>query len=120
MTKHRLGGVRSAVAGLAAIGLLVAAPAAVAQQIGPTDDQYESTLEVISQGERPDPPPSGGPGDGGAPDGPSATADETVAGLPFTGLEVGGMLAAALALGGAGLLLRRLARERSATGGGMS
>ena len=95
---------------LAVVGLLAAAPMAYGQQVGPPDDQYGTTLELISQGEREQPPAPG-------PDQPP-TADRAVGGLPFTGIELGALLATAIALGGAGLLLRRLARERSATGGG--
>jgi hypothetical protein len=102
---------------LAVTASLVAAPAAFAQQIGPTDDQYDSTLEVISQGQQPQ-PPSGQPGDSGEPgvveaSGPAPSADRAVGGLPFTGFEVIGMLAVAIALTGAGFAAWRASRDRS-------
>lgn len=109
----RLRGVRASAAVLAATALLATAPAALGQEISPTDDEYGSTLELVSQGQRPEPPPGGGPGEASQP-APTATADAPAGGLPFTGLEVGGMLAAALALAGTGLILRRFARGRSA------
>jgi hypothetical protein len=115
MKRLRPRGVVSVAGVLAATALLTAAPAAFAQQIGPTDDQYDSALEVISQGERSE-PPSGQPGGGDAgeePAAPTASADRPVGGLPFTGTELIGLLAVAVVLTGAGLVTWRVARERS-------
>jgi hypothetical protein len=110
-SNHRLGRSRSIAALLAATALLAAVPVASAQTVSPTDDQYDSSLELISEGGRGPgqaaPPPSAQPGSAAQPGG----------GLPFTGLDVAGLLAAAVALGGSGLVLRQLARRHSPSDG---
>jgi hypothetical protein len=76
---------------LALIALVaLGAPAAAVAQTGnsPTKAQYGPTNQQISAG-----------GDKG---------DDTIGGLPFTGLDVGIMAASAVLLLGAGVALRRL------------
>jgi hypothetical protein len=108
---------RSAVVAALAVAAFVAVPStAFGQAISPTDDEYSSTLEVISQGEQ-NQPPSGDPSDPSDPVSAATASDDSADALPFTGLEVGGLLAAAAVLGAAGLIMRRLARDRS-TGAG--
>ncbi len=80
------------VAGLAALSL----PATAAAQ-GPTDQQYSSSLEFISQG--------GGGDPGSAP-----------SGLPFTGLDVALLAAVAVGLLIAGYMLRRQRPNESLKG----
>jgi hypothetical protein len=118
MKRLRPRGVVSVVGVLAATALLIAAPAAFAQQIGPTDDQYDSALEVIGQGEQGAPPSGDGPGEAPSAE-PTAAVEDQGGALPFTGLEIGGMIAAALILGGSGLALRYAARTRAANRAGV-
>jgi hypothetical protein len=84
-------------------------PAAAIGKGDPSQSQYNSTLEQISQG---------GSGDSsGAP--PSQVSQVSQVseggGLPFTGLDVGVLLVVAVALGAAGVLLHR--QSRRAPGG---
>jgi hypothetical protein len=113
--RHRV--LRRATA-VAAAALLVVPAAAFGQEISPTDDVYRSTLEVISQGGQGAPPSGDGPGEAPSAQ-PTAAVDEQAGALPFTGLEVGGLIAAALALGGSGLALRYAVRARSGTRAGV-
>lgn len=76
---------------MASVALVALPAAAAAQQVGATDRQYGSTLELISQGGSP--PPSSPSADPGA--------------LPFTGLDVTLLAAVAVALCLVGLVLRR-------------
>jgi hypothetical protein len=74
-----------------------------AQEISPTDDEYRSTLQVINEGAKGEPPsgnPSGNPEESG-------TLDDNVGPLPFTGFDVIAMAAVALAVTGLGLGLQR-------------
>jgi hypothetical protein len=90
--------------------LFAAVPVAGAQTVSPTDDQYESSLQLIGQG-------GGGAGQGQAAQPAAAqpgSAAQSGGGLPFTGLDVAGLIVAAAALGGSGLVLGHLARQRSA------
>ena len=85
---------------------LVAPALAGAQQVEPTTDQYESTLQVFGEGGNDNAPPSGGSQDSGL--------EGNVGPLPFTGFDVVGMAAVALAVAGLGLALQRaVAREPS-------
>jgi hypothetical protein len=81
------------VAGLLALALAVPS-AALAQS--PTNDQYAPENHQISAA------------GGGGGSGPSAPSSNTIGSLPFTGLDVGVLALAALALVGAGFALRRL------------
>ena len=76
---------------MASVALVALPAAASAQQVGATDGQYGSTLDLISQGGSP--PPSSPSADPGA--------------LPFTGLDVALLAAVAGALFLVGLFLRR-------------
>lgn len=76
---------------MASVALVALPAAAAAQEVGATDRQYGSTLDVISQGGTP--PPSTPSADPGA--------------LPFTGLDVALLAAVAGALLLVGLVLRR-------------
>ena len=78
-------------AAMASVALVALPAAASAQEVGATDSQYGSTLDVISQGGSP--PPSTPSADPGA--------------LPFTGLDVALLAAVAGALLLVGLVLRR-------------
>jgi hypothetical protein len=97
-----------AIAALFAIVVLVAIPStALAQAVDPTDAQYEPVNEQIDQGPGTlTETQSGVPND-------TPTTDRAIGGLPFTGLDVGLLIAAAALLGGSGLLLRRLSRPSS-------
>jgi hypothetical protein len=81
---------------LATVALLAIPSTALAQQVSPTQDQYERT-EVVT----------GNPGNPGDPGNPSTT-DSVTGDLPFSGLDVGLLIAAAALLGGSGLVLRRV------------
>jgi hypothetical protein len=76
---------------------------AVAQQIGPTQSQYDDTATQVATGVEADP------------NGPSADGlDSRVGPLPFTGFDVIAMAAVALAVTGVGLALQRaVSREPS-------
>lgn len=76
---------------MASVALVALPAAASAQQVDPTDGQYGSTIDLISQGGTP--PPSTPSADPGA--------------LPFTGLDVALLAAVAGALFLVGLVLRR-------------
>jgi hypothetical protein len=79
-----------------AVGLsLIAGPAGALAQT-PTDDQYDPTIERISEG------------------GGTATPDQ-VGGLPFTGFDVVGLIVVAACLTAAGVFLYRRSRHQ---GGG--
>lgn len=111
--KHRFTWPRSIAAVLAAAALLTVTPTASAQTVSPTDDQYDSTLELVSQGGR-------GPGEAAGPSSEQAGGEQPGGALPFTGLDIAGLLAAAAALGGSGLVLRRLSRRRAPSDGQIS
>jgi hypothetical protein len=78
----------------------LAAPVlAGAQQVSPTDSQYNSELTQVNQGaEPPSTPPT---------DTDSAGLNGNVGPLPFTGFDVIAMSAVALAVAGLGLALQR-------------
>jgi hypothetical protein len=109
-TRRRLVLITAVVAGLALV------PASAGAQGDPTDAQYGSTLDQISQG-------SGGSGEQSAndqstvPGGVQSTddSDRVVGGLPFTGLDVGLLALVALGLGTAGLVLYRRSRGASSS-----
>ena len=86
------------------VALLIAAfafPAvAAAQQVDPTQRQYNDSLTQINQVDQPNDPSTG--------------LDGRVGPLPFTGFDVIAMAAVALAVTGLGLALQRaVSRERS-------
>ncbi len=83
-----------------AAGLLVVALAAPSAALAssPTHAQYEPKNHQIAA--------TGGGGSTGS--GPSAPSRSTIGSLPFTGLDVGVLALAAVALLGAGFALRRL------------
>jgi hypothetical protein len=86
------------------VALLIAAfavPAvAAAQQVDPTQGQYNDSLTQITQAEKSNDPSTG--------------LDSRVGPLPFTGFDVIAMAAVALAVTGLGLALQRaVSRERS-------
>jgi hypothetical protein len=94
---------RIALGGLVATAALLVGPtAALAQDINPSSDQYDNTPEQIEKSV------GGGAGDPGGDPG-TGSSDRVVAGLPFTGLDLGLLAAAALLLGASGIVLRRLA-----------
>ena len=106
-SNHRMRRSPSIAALLAVAVLLTAVPVASAQTVSPTDDQYDSSLELISEGGR-------GPGQAAPPSSAQpGSAAQPGGGLPFTGFDVAGLLVAAAALGGSGLVLRHLARRHS-------
>ena len=84
-------------AALTIAGLSLLALPAVAMAQSPTDSQYSSTLDFVTQG-------GGSPGGGGGGAGASASAP---GGLPFTGLDVGLLAVVAGGLLVAGLMLWR-------------
>ncbi|MGH2987326.1 MAG: hypothetical protein ACRDLO_11665 [Solirubrobacterales bacterium] len=84
---------------------LVAPVLAGAQEIAPTSDQYDSTLQVINKGSNDDAPPGGSEESG---------LGGSVGPLPFTGFDVIAMAAIAVAVAGLGLALQRaVSREPS-------
>jgi hypothetical protein len=94
---------KTKLAGLLIVALCVsvAAPAlAGAQQVSPTNDQYDNELTQISQGA--EPPAAGSAGDASA-----SGLGGNVGPLPFTGFDVIAMAAVALAITGLGLGLQR-------------
>ena len=91
---------RALLALLAVVALLLIPSSALAQEVSPTSDQYNPRTQIVSEG-------PGEPGGPGGPGGPSS--DDRVTGdLPFTGLDAGLLIGAALLLGGSGLVLRRM------------
>ena len=84
--------------GLVVVVLALVAPVA-AMATSPTSDQYETQSQQIAA-----------TGGGGNPSGggSAATSSNTIGSLPFTGLDLGVLAFAAVALLGAGLALRRL------------
>lgn len=100
---------KTRVAGLLVVVLcasLITPALAGAQQVSPTNDQYQDELSQINQG--------AGPGSNeqsstGNEPGTAETAGlgGNVGPLPFTGFDVIAMLAVALAVAGAGLVLQR-------------
>jgi len=97
--------IKTRLAGLLIVVLcasLVAPVLAGAQQVDPTSDQYDSTLQVINKGSNDNAPPGSDESGLGGSVGP----------LPFTGFDVIAMVAVALAVAGVGLALQRaVARE---------
>jgi hypothetical protein len=87
---------------VATAALVVAPSTALAQSSDPASDQYDNTPEQIDEFVG-----SGGGDPSGDPD--PGSSDRVVAGLPFTGLDLGLLFAAAALLGTSGLVLRRLA-----------
>lgn len=85
---------RALVAVLATAALLLVPASALAQQISPTSDQYDPKTAIVSEG----------PGDPGEP----SSSDRATGNLPFTGLDIGLLIAAAGVLGASGLVLHRL------------
>ena len=98
----------------------VALPAAAVAASDPTAAQYDSTLQVVSAGSEGPGGSSGSPSQS-TPAAPSATPaagapSASSAGgsaLPFTGLDVALLAAVAGALGLAGFMLRRQAKEEA-------
>lgn len=96
---------------LATLLAAVALPAfASAQQVGPTDAQYDDSLTQVGSGVTAD------PGDPGDPRDPSDPSGRVVDPLPFTGLDVGILALIAATIGGAGFALRRAARSIGESG----
>jgi hypothetical protein len=87
------------VAVVASLALLSVAGGAFAQS--PTEDAYGGGQEQVGGLQQ----SGGGGGDNGA---AGAVATDTGGSLPFTGLEVGVMLLAGVALVGGGFLVRRM------------
>jgi hypothetical protein len=79
---------------LATAALLLIPASALAQQISPTSDQYDPKTAIVSEG-------PGGPGE-------PSSSDRVTGDLPFTGLDIGLLIAAAGVLGASGLVLHRL------------
>ena len=79
------------VALLATAALLLVPASALAQAVSPTSDQYDPRTSIVSEG--PGNPPS---------------TDQSTGDLPFTGLDIGLLIAAAGVLGASGLVLRRM------------
>jgi hypothetical protein len=93
-------------AGLASVVLCaaLAVPAlAGAQQVDPTQAQYDDQLTQINGGSA----PPAGPGDPGDPGETASGLGGRVGPLPFTGFDVVAMIAVALAVAGLGLALQR-------------
>ena len=94
---------------------LIAPAVAGAQTVDPTSNQYDNTLQQVSQGGSPCVEGSTGSGTGSAGDGnecaPPPAANNGLGGnvgpLPFTGFDVIAMAAVALAVTGLGLGLQR-------------
>ena len=103
--------IKTKLAGLLVVAIVasLAVPAlAAAQNVDPTESQYDSTLTQINQG-----------ADGAGPSG-VASADASgdglsgnVGPLPFTGFDVIAMAAVALAVTGLGLALQRAVSRES-------
>jgi hypothetical protein len=97
--------IKTKLAGVLIVALCasIAAPAlAGAQQVSPTNDQYNNELTQVNQGA--EPPASTAAAESTA--GPTGLSSR-VGPLPFTGFDVIAMLAVALAVAGAGLALQR-------------
>jgi hypothetical protein len=93
--KKKLRGVRRGLVAMLATAALFLIPAtALGQEVSPTSDQYDPRTSIVSEG----------PGDPGNP----PTTDQSTGDLPFTGLDVGLLIAAAGLLGASGLVLRRM------------
>jgi hypothetical protein len=91
----------------------LAVPAlAGAQQVSPTNDQYDNELTQVSQGANPKPPA----GNDGAPTASASGLSGNVGPLPFTGFDVIAMLAVALVVAGAGLALQRAVSRQPTDG----
>ena len=98
MDAHRRTRLRTLTPLIAVVIAMLVVPAAVsAQQISPTERQYRSTLTQVGSG-----------ADTGL-DNPTPTSDRVVDALPFTGLDIGLLLAVAALVGGSGVILRRAA-----------
>jgi len=83
----------------ALVVLALAAPAA-AMATSPSHDQYDPKSQQIAA--------TGSGGGGGGSATTSSSGGSTIGSLPFTGLDVGVLALAAVALLGAGFALRRL------------
>jgi hypothetical protein len=90
------------IAAIAAAFLFIGGPAAMAQEVSPTGDQYERGIVATASG--------GGPAEPGA----AVQSTESAETLPFTGLDVGAIVVIGIALVGAGLVIRRVSRAGSA------
>jgi hypothetical protein len=93
---------------LAVVALLAIPSTVLAQAKNPTDAQYAPVTEQIDQG-----PGAQTQVQSGDPAEAPPSADRPVAGLPFTGLDIGMLAIAAALLAGSGLVLRRLSRAAS-------
>jgi hypothetical protein len=80
------------------VAMFAISASASAQQVSPTDSQYNGTLPQVASG-------SNQPGE------PSEPSGRVVGSLPFTGLDVALMLAVAALVAGSGLALRRATRS---------
>lgn len=96
---------------VAMLACALALPAiASAQSIDPTDEQYrEGVLGVAAAGGGDD-----GAGDPSGSGSSSGSGAGTVAGLPFTGLDLAAIVAIGAGLVGAGFAVRRVARVSDA------
>jgi hypothetical protein len=88
---------------LTVAALWLVGPVAMAQASDPTDAQYKNPVTKVAAS-------LGGGSEG--PQAPAGLQKKVVHGLPFTGLDVGALLAVAVALTSMGLALRRLTAER--------
>lgn len=91
----------------ATLALLAIPATALGQNVDPTGAQYNPVNEQIDQG-----PGTLTETQSGVPGEPPST-DRVIGDLPFTGLDVGLLIAAAVLLGSSGLVLRRLSRASS-------
>jgi len=89
------GAIAYVVALLAALALMTGSASAQGASSDPTAAQYGDTASNVASGA------SGG-----------QAQDPGGGGIPFTGLEVGALVAVAAVMGGAGIALRRLSRAR--------
>jgi hypothetical protein len=108
-TLNSRSGLITGLRGLAALALVGAAlllPASASTQdcAGPTGDQYCPNTQVLT---------GSGSGSGGDPVDPSSASGGA---LPFTGFDLALTVAAGAGLLGAGFVLRRASRSRSAAG----
>lgn len=102
-TRKKNSAARNLFAVLALVLAMLALPAAAAaQQLEPTADQYDDTRgQIVALAD------SGDPGNTGT------AGNDQIGSLPFTGLDVVGLLAVAAAVTGLGLVLQRTVSRRS-------
>lgn len=100
---------------IAMFAVAITAPAAIAQSIDPTDEEYGNGVLGVAAGGDSDDAAAETAETAVAAAGDDASASASISELPFTGLDVAAIAAIGAGLIGAGFVVRRAARSADDT-----